>query len=311
MAGGPKTERGRRYHRGREEGLPIRPVVERLRGLSPPLRYLAYVVGALLAFLVATGVGAAAAFVVGGYPESATSGSGSPAGSGTTEGATVETTEGTVIETTGEAANASPPEASSVQNTDEPTGKITFTHTATDANSRGDYTYIGDPSIDDDPNAVVLVAPTPDRGSASASASTATAGTRAYGRNIGVWYEGADKKKWAIFNQDRAAVPAGTTFEVVIPPASESFVHRAEPDNTFGDTTYLDDPLTNGRPGISVSVTQNWNPGGGGGVYNDHPVGVLYDEDEERWAVYNLDGAGLPKGAAFNVAVSKGAESTR
>jgi len=115
----------------------------------------------------------------------------------------------------------------------------------------------------------------------------------------------------AIFNQDRAAVLAGATFEVVIPPASESLVHRAEPDNTFGDTSYLDDPLTNGSPGISVSVTQNWNPGGGGGVYNDHPVGLFYDEDEDRWAVYNLDEARMPEGAAFNIAVSKSAESMR
>jgi hypothetical protein len=172
------------------------------------------------------------------------------------------------------------------------------------------YTYIGDPSINGDSNAVVLVAPTPDRGSASASASTAAAGTSVYGHNIGVWYEGADKKKWAIFNQDRAAVLAGATFEVVIPPASESFVHRAESDNTFGNTTYLDDPLTNGSPDVPVLVTQNWNPGGGG-VYNDHPVGVFYDEDTEQWAVYNLDGARMPKGAAFNIAVSESPESTR
>ncbi len=274
-----------------------------MRGLSPPLRYLVYVAGALLALLVATGMGVAAAIIVGGYPESPTSGSGRPAGSGTTEG--------TAVETTGESNNASPQEANSVQNTDEPTGEIAFTHTATDTNSRGDYTYIGDPSIDGDPNAVVLVAPTSDRGSASASAITATAGTSAYSHNIGVWYEGADKKKWAIFNQDRAAVLAGATFEVVIPPASESFVHRAEPDNTFGNTTYLDDPLTNGSPGVPVSVTQNWNPGGGGGVYNDHPVGLFYDEDEERWAVYNLDEARMPEGAAFNIAVSKSAESMR
>ncbi len=272
-----------------------------MRGLTPPLRYLVYVAVALLAFLVAAGVGAAAAFVVGGYPESATSGPGSPAGS--------KTTEGTALKTTSETDNASPQEANSVESTDKPTSDITFTHTAADTNSRGDYTYIGNPSIDGDPNAVVLVAPTPDRG--SASASTATAGTSAYGHNIGVWYEGADKKKWAIFNQDRAAVPAGTTFEVVIPPASESFVHRAEPDNTFGNTTYLDDPLTNGSPGVPVSVTQNWNPGGGGGVYNDHPVGLFYDEDEDRWAVYNLDEARMPEGAAFNIAVSKSAESMR
>jgi hypothetical protein len=277
-------------------------VIERLRELSPPLRYFLYVTGALLAFLLAIGVGAAAAILVAGYPEWATSGSHSPAGSRSPAGS--GTTEGTAVETTDE--------ASSVKNTDKPTGEeITFTHTATDANSRGDYTYIGDPSIDGDPNAVVLVAPTLDRGSASASASTATPGTSAYGHNIGVWYEGADNKRWAIFNQDRAVVAAGATFEVIVPPASESFVHRADRGNTSGSTTYLQDPLTDGRPGAVVSITQNWNPGGGRGVYNDHPVGVFYDKKAQQWAVYNLDGAPMPDGAAFNIEVSEGAESAR
>ena len=101
-----------------------------------------------------------------------------------------------------------------------------------------------------------------------------------------------------------AAVPAGAAFRVVLPPASESFVHRARLDNNVGEATYLDDPLTNGKADALVSVTQNWNPGGGVGVYNDHPVGVLYDEDVERWVVYNRDDAPVPNGTAFNVAVS-------
>jgi len=286
-------------------------VIERWGRLSRPLRYLVYVAGALVALLVATGVGAAAAIVVGGWPEYVTSGSNRYAGSETIDGTATETTRETDNASSGEADNTSPDETNAVENTGEPLGEITFTHTATDANSRGAYTYISDPSIDGHSNAVVLVGPTLTRGNASASASTATAGTSAYGHNIGVWYEGADKKKWAIFNQDRAAVPAGATFEVVIPKASESFVHRAKPDNTFRNTTYLQNPLTDDRPGAAVSVTQNWNPGGGRGVYNNHPVGVFYDEDEERWAVYNLDGAQMPMGAAFNIGFSEGADRAR
>ena len=88
-----------------------------------------------------------------------------------------------------------------------------------------------------------------------------------------------------------------------------SFVHRATDGNSRGDYTYLDDPLTNGEPGAVVLVTQNWNPGGGPGVYNDHPVGLLYDEDVQKWAIENRDGARMPDGAAFNVAVSGSDES--
>ena len=174
-----------------------------------------------------------------------------------------------------------------------------FLHRATEENSRGDYTYLSDPAIDADPEAVVLVV------------SSEDAAGEDYGHNVGVWYEFADRKKWAIFNQDLAAVPAGATFRVVLPPPSESFVHRARPADTVRQTTYLDDPLTNGEPDAVVSVTQNWNPGGGPGVYNDHPVGLLYDEDVQKWAVYNRDGARMPDGAAFNVAVSGSDESAR
>lgn len=168
-----------------------------------------------------------------------------------------------------------------------------FFHRATDGNSRGDYTILSDPRTNGDPGAVVLAEP-----------------SGSYERNIGVWYVPGENK-WAIFNQDLAAVPAEATFEVAVPRADEGFVHRAAQGNTVGNATYLDDPLVNGKPGAEVSVTQNWNPGGGAGVYNDHPVGVLYDEDAGRWFVYNEDDARMPEGAAFNVAVSGAAEPAR
>jgi len=173
-------------------------------------------------------------------------------------------------------------------------GADSFVHRATDENSRGDYTYLSDPAIDGDPDAVVTVSVSADRGSD---------GGATYGHIIGVWYE-AGAQKWAIFNQDRSAVPAGAAFRVVLPPAPESFVHRAELDNTVGNATYLDDPLTDGKADAVVSVTQNWTPGGGTGIYNDHPVGVFYEVDVQKWSVYNRDGAPMPEGAAFNVAVS-------
>jgi hypothetical protein len=251
-----------------EGRLAARTMVERLRSLSPPLRYLAYVAGVLLISLAAVGVGATVAIVAGGRPEGATSGSGSPVAKGADEGA--------VSEKTGEAATA-------------------FTHTATDANSRGDYTYISDPAIDGDPDAVVLAAPSADRDNAKGTT---------YAHNIAVWYDGVNEKRWAIFNQDRAAVPAGTAFEVTLPPASETFVHYAEPDNTAGDRTYLDNPLTNGEPDAVLTVTQNRSPGGGRGASNDHPTGVVYDEGADEWAIHNKDGAHMPDGTAFNVAIS-------
>jgi hypothetical protein len=261
-------------------------MIERLRALSPPTRYLIYVAGVLLVLLVAVGVGATTAVVVGWQSGRVATG---PAETNTLERSKLETTstakvpEDTAIESSGDPKNS-----------DATINKTSFIHRATDENSRGDYTYISDPSIDGEPNAIVLVSHQRNIESAS------------YNHNIGVWYE-AGARKWAIFNQDRAAVPAGATFRVEVPRASAKFVHHAGLVNTAGNYTYLDDRLTNGEPDAVLSVTQNWNPGGGGGVYNNHPVGTVYDAQLKRWAVYNRDGASIPRGAAFNIAVSAGA----
>jgi hypothetical protein len=264
-------------------------MIERLRTLSPPSRYLIYVAGVLLVLLVAVGVGATTAVIVGWQSGRVATG---PGESRTLEASKLETTsaakapEDTAIES-----------SSDPKNSDATVNKASFIHRATDENSRGDYTYISDPSIDADQNALVLVSPTSDQ---------ENLGTASYKHNIGVWYE-AGARKWAIFNQDRAAVPAGATFKVVVPRASAKFVHHSGLVNTAGNYTYLDDQLTNGEPDVVLSVTQNWNPGGGRSVYNNHPVGTVYDAQVKKWAVYNRDGASIPKGAAFNFAVSAGA----
>lgn len=143
--------------------------------------------------------------------------------------------------------------------------EASFIHRSMDKNSRSDYTYIDAPRLNGDPDAVVLAAPTPDR---------ERTGDTTYAHNIGVWYTSV-AKKWAIYNQDQLAMSSGETFEVTVPRPRESFVRRATPSNTTSNSTYLDNPLTNGDPAVVLSVTQNWNPGGRG-VYNDHALGVHY-----------------------------------
>jgi hypothetical protein len=257
------------------------------RERSLPVRVLVCVALAAFAFVLAAGVGAVVALALRGDVEGLPGGDQprptddqGAAGSGVASGpADLKTAaEGTVSGTA---------QGTEGENPGENAGEETaYVHRATDANSRGDYTYLDDPRINGDPDAVVLVSP-----------------TEPYERNVGVWFE-PRQKKWAIFNQDLAPVPAGSAFEVVVPPADESFVHRAELLNTVGGATYIDDPLVTGEPDAEVTVTQNWNPGGGGGVYNDHPVGARYDGDAGEWFVRNEDGARMPEGAAFNVAVS-------
>lgn len=260
-------------------------MIDWLSGLSAPSRFGVYVAGILLLFLVAVGVGVVTGLVLSWQTEQDT---GVPSGS-----AQYRTLQDTMLETTGKPKNA---------DLDKPAEEVSFVHNATDENSRGDYTYINDPSINGDANAIVFVAPGADR---------ENAGDATYDHNIGVWYEGVNEKKWAIFNQNRAAIPGGAVFEVVVPPASQSFVHQAVPGNTISNSTYLDNPLTNGESNAGLSVTQNWNPGGGRGVYNDHPISVVYDQDVQEWVIYNRDDTLMPNGAAFNVAVSGNGEPAR
>jgi hypothetical protein len=47
-------------------------------------------------------------------------------------------------------------------------------------------------------------------------------------------------------------------------------------------------------------ATPLWNPGGAGGVYCNHPLGVW--DTGNGWAVFNQDGAAMPVNAAFNLA---------
>ena len=100
------------------------------------------------------------------------------------------------------------------------------------------------------------------------------------------------------------AAPGGVAFDA-------AFVHRATPENISANSTYLDDPLTNNNPDAILYVTQNWNPGGNGDTYNDHPVGVWYDSSRQRWAIFNQDREAMPDGAAFNVAVLEEPTETR
>ena len=245
-----------------------------VRERSLPVRVLVYAALATLAFVLAAGVGAVGAWVLRGDVV------------GSLEGGQTRPTAAQDGAGSGVASGAADPKTAEGADSGKNAGKTAFVHTATDANSRGDYAYLDHPRINGEPDAVVLASP-----------------TGPYERNIGVWYEPGEQK-WAIFNQDRTAVPDGSAFEVAVPEGPERFVHRAGTDDTVGNATYLDDPLLNGKPGAEASVTQNWNPGGGNGVYNDHPVGVLWDEDVGKWLVYNEDGARMPEGAAFNVAVS-------
>jgi hypothetical protein len=84
---------------------------------------------------------------------------------------------------------------------------------------------------------------------------------------------------------------------------SKMFVHTATSDNSSAAATMLDHPDLNGNPNAGVIVTHNWNPGGGGGVYNDRVSGVWYDGT--HWWIFNQDISNMIIGSKYNVLIGQ------
>jgi Tol biopolymer transport system component len=167
-----------------------------------------------------------------------------------------------------------------------------FVHQAVSGNISFNWTEITNPLTDGNPNAILFV--TPKWGGRYPPAVLPI-----YNHPIGVWYTGT---KWAIFNQDLAGMSPFSDFNVQVLNACPSvFVHRANSSNTSFHITTVDHPLANNNPNALLFVTQNWNPGGTGGVYNNHPIGVYYNGS--RWNIFNQDIAAMPAGAGFNVEI--------
>jgi spore germination protein GerM len=84
----------------------------------------------------------------------------------------------------------------------------TFIHVASAQNINVNSTYLDIPSINGNPNAIILV-----------TANWNPKGSRGVYNNhpIGVWYN-TKKERWAIFNQDRAKIPVNAAFNVCVIP---------------------------------------------------------------------------------------------
>ena len=173
-----------------------------------------------------------------------------------------------------------------------------FVFTSDSANTSADSAYLVNGATNKRPNDLLFV--TPDFTPGGLCGCLYEPGA------IGVWYD-TGFHEWAAFREDKATMTAGESFNVlVVPKSSKSvFVQRATTANTSGDATLIDSKLTNGNPRAELQVTQSFDPGGKGGTYNPHPVGVGYDKSAKRWAIFNEDRAAMTVGAAFNVMVGQ------
>lgn len=167
---------------------------------------------------------------------------------------------------------------------------IAFVHRGTSAITVDNWAYIDHPASNGDPMSQLYL---------TASWNPGGIGGTYNNHHTGVWY--VSNGRWSVYNEDRITMPPTAAFNVLI--TKMGFIHRAIPSNIVNNWTLLDHPATNGRPDALLIVTANWNPGGIGGTYNNHALGVWYTEG--RWSIYNQDRKPMPVNAAFNVLVSE------
>jgi hypothetical protein len=155
-------------------------------------------------------------------------------------------------------------------------------HSTNDKNTKLHISTIDHPALNGKPAAVVII-------------------TQVFGKynpnEVGVWYSGG---KWKIFNQNRAAMPLNTRFNVLaFPPGTleDVAVHKTSANNTRGHITTLDHQLTNANADALLFVTQRY------GKYNTSPVGAWYNGN--KWKIYNENRSKMPLGTTFNVLVLK------
>lgn len=167
------------------------------------------------------------------------------------------------------------------------TQSTVFQHTARPSNILGNWTILSNPDLDGKPNARILVT----------QIIIDTAGYTYNNREVGVWYNGS---KWAIFNQNLEVMVDGASFNVLVLKEDNSILHTAVAGTIQGSTTQIDHPALNNNPSAIIYITQNFNPGGGSGVYNTQRVSTYYNGS--KWTIYNEDNAvNMVENSKYNV----------
>ena len=100
-------------------------------------------------------------------------------------------------------------------------------------------------------------------------------------------------------------MPEGISFLVTycIKPNESCFTQSVNAAGNFEH--YIEHPQLNGNPKAQIRLSQNWNPNGKYGIYNNAVVFYAYDFKQQKWYVANQDKTRLPANAAFNIQVQK------
>lgn len=165
----------------------------------------------------------------------------------------------------------------------EEPGSVSFFHDV--ELPTGNMSHIDHPEVNGKPDLILLVSP--------------VAGAVNNDHHVGVWYD-TTLQRWAVYNEDLAAMPVGARFSIrAMKPSDSAFIYEVTSTiNLQRWGSFIDHPALNGRPSVAVQVSHVWNPEGG---YNDHPVGVAYNTSANKWEVYNEDRGTLQVGTTFAV----------
>jgi len=164
----------------------------------------------------------------------------------------------------------------------------TMTHTSSSGTISANSSFLDIAAIKGNPSAVITAEPDADTRIANP-------------HPLGVWYDGS---RWAVFNQDKTVMKAGLKFLIKWSlPGANSYQLKANNSNLQDGQLLLDHPALNNNPGARFSLSQLWNPGGMGGLYNPSEVTTEYNPDIQRWLVMNTNGTAIQAGLAFNVIV--------
>jgi hypothetical protein len=135
---------------------------------------------------------------------------------------------------------------------------------------------------------------TPLKGTASAAEAGAT---------LGVYRVANPPAVYAVFREDQQPISTGRRYAVLAPlNGRRNTVHTSTLATIANAYTQLDDPELNGHPEALLFALHNWNPGGVGGTYHDHRIGVSYLAG--RWYIGNQDSVDMVSGIAFNISVA-------
>jgi hypothetical protein len=176
-------------------------------------------------------------------------------------------------------------------------GKNAFFVTAKSSNTAGDSVFINSKLTNGKPDAEIQVTQdfTPDGVNSGPIAIFNP-------HSVGVRYDRANKK-WAIFNEDHAAMPVDASFNVLVSPAASNGGSGGEltatGTNLHNGGLAISTSQTTGNPNNVTFVTQNATPDGKTGHLDDAQPGVWFNGNTE--VIFDEDQSDITAGTAFNI----------